>query len=302
MRREDTGFLAMSKRSGKVDDRYTVDRTIGWIKTHRGSPFFIYVNLQNSHFPFVVGPDFKRPFGKENLDFQPKFNRLEPEMIAPMRARYRDSLAYIDQQLGRLFDYLKQEGMEDKTIVAVTGDNGQAFMEHGFSAHANRLYNEALRTPLILRIPGRPPTVTDRQVQHIDLTPTILGSIGLPKHPSFQGVDLFTEPESHGREVFFVVQTPLAEQYAIIKDGFKYIHEPFSDGSFLYDLRRDPGEKENIALEKKELALNLRRRLDTWRKLQIDYYRNEKLHMTTYPPVMKDTPLPGGASIEKKND
>jgi phosphoglycerol transferase MdoB-like AlkP superfamily enzyme len=293
--RNDIGFFSMSKKSGKVDDRYTIDRMIGWIQAHRDAPFCICSNLQSSHFPFEVGADFTRPFGPATIDFEPLFNRLEPAQVPIMRARFRDSLAYIDAQLGRLFEFLQREKLWDNTIVVITGDNGEAFMEHGFSGHANRLFNESLKVPLVVRVPDRAAGVSGRVAQHIDIPPTILGAIGLPKHPSFQGIDLFQERENV-RDVFLVVQSPFAEQYGIVRDGFKYAYEPFYDRALLFDLKSDPQERRNLVTSNPGLAEQLRRRLDTWRHHQLTYYNREDLHLVTYPPVLGDAPPPAQVS------
>jgi arylsulfatase A-like enzyme len=284
--KNDIGFFSMNKKSGKVDDRATIDRAIGWIDRNGAGPFGIFLNLQSSHFPYEVGPGFRRPFGPEAIDFEPRFSSLEPETIAPMRARYRDSLAYADQQIGRLFSALKERGLWEKTIVIVTGDNGEAFMEHGFSGHANRLYDENLKTALVVRQPGRPPAVSNRLVQHVDIPPTILGCLGLPKHPAFQGIDLFNEPESPDREVFLVVQSPFAEEYGIVKAGVKYVFNPFNDSERLFNLAADPGETRNIVAANADVARYLRARLDTWRAVQIEYYENASEHLVWFPPVL----------------
>lgn len=285
MPQADVGFVSMSKKSGKVDDRFTVDRALDWLDQGEGDPFFIYLNLQNSHFPFEIGPGFHRRFGPDHLDFEPLFGRLSPEQVEPMRGRYRDSLAYVDEQIGRLVAGLEERGEWENTLLIISGDTGQAFMEHGFSGHANKLYDEVLRTPLIVRIPDHDPAVRTDLAHHLDVPPTVLDALGLPPHPSFQGRSLLAPPTP--REVYLVVQSPFAEQYSIVRDGWKLIHDPRASRPFLYHLEADPGEQVDLSAQEPELTAQLRRRLDTWRWLQIDYYHDLDRHILMYPPVLQ---------------
>src|SRR5690606_37043204 len=134
--------------------------------------------------------------------------------VEPMRGRYRDSLAYVDEQIGRLVAGLEERGEWENTLLIISGDTGQAFMEHGFAGHANKLYDEVLRTPLIVRIPDHDPAVRTDLAHHLDVPPTVLDALGLPPHPSFQGRSLLAPPTP--REVYLVVQSPFAEQYSIV--------------------------------------------------------------------------------------
>ncbi|MDP7291784.1 MAG: sulfatase-like hydrolase/transferase, partial [Verrucomicrobiota bacterium] len=201
---------------------------------------------------------------------------------------YADSLAYVDSQLARLFEHIKRRGLWDNTIVILSADTGQAFYEHGFAGHANMLFNEVMHVPLIIRAPGAAPRVDTRVAQHIDVPPSILHLLCLPPHPAFQGMNLFEKNPPKDRSVYLVVQAPLARQYAIVRSGYKLVYDAQGDRRFLFDLKRDPGERNDVADSHPELARRLAVRLDTWRKLQIEYYRDLNRHGRFYPPVLKD--------------
>ncbi len=290
--RNDTGFesfLKGDKRSGKIDDRFTVDEATRWIESLKDeAPFFLYLNLQNSHLPYETPADFPRRFGPAQLGFAIKFGGFPPSQAETVKNVYADSLAYSDYQIGRLVEFLKQRGQWDRTLVVVTGDTGQAFYEHGFVAHANRIYDELMRVPLVIRAPGVAPALDTRPAQHLDVAPTVLELLGIPVHPSFQGVSLIAEEPDLMRSRFLMVQAPLAHQYGVVRDGFKLVHDVERNKTTLVNLRKDPGETRNLMDRRPLLAEELRRRVDSWRKHQLDYYRDPSLHTKVYPPVLLD--------------
>ena len=128
----------------------------------------------------------------------------------------------------------------------------------------------------------------NRLAQHVDIAPSITGLLGLPIHPSFQGIDLFATPENPGRAAYMVAQTPDAYQYGIVRSGFKLIYDERQQEHWLFNLEADPGEQHNLAAAQPLMVKNLAARLNTWRKLQIDYYSDPKLQEREYPPVLSD--------------
>jgi arylsulfatase A-like enzyme len=281
-------WAKQTKHAGSVDDRFTIDEAIRWIDSLDNGPFFLYMNLQNSHIPYVVPRDFPRRFGPEKLDFKIRFGYFPQDKTAVVKDIYADSLAYIDAQIARLFDYLDKRGQWQNTLVVVTGDHGQAFYEHGFASHASALFDEVMKVPLIVRAPGLKAGGDSRPAQHADTAPSILKLLGLPTHPSFQGVSLFETAPMSNRTVYLVAQTPLAFQYGLVRSGFKLIYDDRQRQYSLYNLAIDPGEKIDLAGSKPLVLKELANRLQAWRKLQIDYYADRVLQAREYPPILAD--------------
>ncbi|UCC73369.1 MAG: sulfatase [Gemmatimonadota bacterium] len=289
--RQDIGFADFvkgSKRSGKIDDRFTVGAASDWLDSIGDDPFFIYMNLQNSHIPYETPADFVPRFGPGRASFPLRFGYFPPDSLDAVMDLYSNSLAYVDFQLERFFRYLSERGLSDRTVIILTGDTGQAFWEHGFTAHANMLFNEVMKVPLIVKAPGLEPGVDDRLTQHIDVPPTVLALMGLPPHPSFQGRNLLDHDLPEDRSVYLVAQAPLAHQYSIVRQGFKLIYDARRNEYALYDLERDPGETVNLGSRLPAVAGELAVWLDTWRKVQIDYYESPHLHERWYPPVLAE--------------
>ena len=287
----DAGFAAWvreTKHAGSLDDRVTVDEAIEWLGGVGDQPFFLALNFQNSHVPYPIPPDFPRRFGPPKLDFAIRFAQFPRNKIEVVKNVYADSLAYVDAQLERLIQYLKMAKKWENTLVVLTGDHGQAFYEHGFAAHASAIYDEVMRVPLLIRAPEIQAGTDNTLAQHVDIAPTVLGLLGLPPHPSFQGLDLFAAPANPNRSVYMVAQTPDAYQYGIIRSGHKLIYDERLRQHLLFDLRSDPGEERDLTASNPELVADLTARLNAWRKLQVDYYSDSVLHKREYPPILKD--------------
>lgn len=294
---QDQGFVYFArgpvKRSGKIDDRITVDEAIRWTGSLASDePYYCYLNLQNSHTPYEVPADFPRRFLTTPLDFEVRFSDYPRERASDVKNAYADSLAYSDHQLARLVAHLERAGRWDRTLVVVTGDTGQAFFEHGFAAHANALFEEVTRVPLVVRAPGLVPTRDDRLAQHVDVPPTVLGLLGLPPHPAHQGHDL-RRPGRPDEAAYLVSQCALAHQVAIVWRGLKLVHDERSDRFALFDLMRDPEERHPVSPRDEVFWAVAKRhgvlaRLATWRALQLGYYADADAQQRHYPPVLGD--------------
>ncbi|MET0163706.1 MAG: sulfatase, partial [Vicinamibacterales bacterium] len=173
---EDMGFAAWvreTKGAGSVDDKYTMSEAIQWIDSVSSEPFFVHMNLQSSHVPYVVPEGFPRRFSPKDIDFAILWGKFPIDKVDIVKGRYADSLYYEDTQIARLFEHLKKRGVWDNTIVIIGGDNGEAFYEHGFAAHASSLFNEVVKVPMIIRAPGLAAGLDDRPAMLLDVPPSL---------------------------------------------------------------------------------------------------------------------------------
>ena len=287
----DTGFAEWVKEThgaGSVDDRYTVDEAIKWIDSVAGQPFFIHMNLQSSHLPYVVPDDFPRRFSPRKIDFAIMWGKFPIDKIDIVKGRYADSLYYEDTQIARLFQSVKDHGQWDNTVFVIGGDNGEAFYEHGFAAHASTLVNEVVKVPMIIRAPGLEPGLDSRPAMFLDVPPSVLQLLGLPPHPGFQGISLFEAQPDPDRNLYTIVQTPATFQSAIVRSGFKLLFSEWDGRYYLWDQVNDPAEKRNLASSRPDLVQDLDRRLKLWRQEQLAYYADLPRQSREYPPVVKD--------------
>jgi arylsulfatase A-like enzyme len=286
---EDTGFARYALkygRSGKIDDAKTINEAIRWIGIDStAAPFMMYINLQNSHVPYPIPANAPTPFGPRKPSFSIGFNYFPKDSAEVVRGVYRNALHYVDAQVGRLIDHLKNTGQWSNTIFVVVGDHGQAFFEHGFAAHSNELYEELLRTPLVIRAPDMRSELRAGLAQHVDIAPTILDLLGLPPHPGFQGMSLVSGTRAFA---YSIVQTTMANQYGIVHGHHKLVIDTRTNQLVLRDLAADPAERHNVLRLNQPRAAYLRERLDTWHAAQLDYYANERLQSIVYAPVLPE--------------
>ena len=288
---EDTGFarwVKQTRSAGSVDDSFTTAEAIKWIDAQKKEPFFVYMNFQNSHVPYIVPANFPRRFSPGKLDFTIRFGHIPKDKVGIAKDVYADSLSYVDAQIAKLLRYLTESGLWDRTVIVLTGDHGEGFYEHGFTAHGSDIFNEVMKVPLIIYAPELASGLDDRPAQHVDIAPSVFALLGLPAHPSFQGINLFAADTHQNRSIYMVAQTPLAHQYGIVRSGMKLIYDEWEGHDMLYDLKRDPGEKNEIGKENPSVVRELATRLNLWRKLQLEYYTNKNIHTHEYPPVIED--------------
>lgn len=269
--------------AGKVDDRDTMEAALTWLREQPGQPFFMYMNLQGSHFPYLIPKDVPPLYEPAELTF-PLHHTAYPAWAIPvMQNRYDNSLHHIDSLLAKLFRYLETSGLRERTIIVVTGDTGQAFYEHGHVMHAGPLWNEVLHVPLVIHAPRLASKVVRSAVQHIDIPPTLLALLGLPPHPAFQGLNLLESPASGRPPVFALAQKPWTFESAVIMDGLKLVQDWRGPYRF-FDLRNDPGERVDLIDQPSEELRRLQHRLKLWHALQLTYYMTPEIHQRFFPP------------------
>jgi arylsulfatase A-like enzyme len=290
--RMDGGFanFAKGKRvAGKLDDATTIEQCSAWIRQQRAEnrPFCIYVNLQTSHFPYQL-PRGEGPFAPAQIDFHAAFDSYPKSKVEIVRNAYYNGLHYLDQQLGKLVQCLSESEGRDDTILAVVGDNGEAFYEHGHPTHAGPPFEQVIHVACVMNCPGLiPPATDDYLVQTIDLPPTLLGMLGRPSSPCFQGINVRAadRPAPDERLIFVHCHTFLAEMDSVITGGgWKLIENRRTGDVSLYDVDNDAEEAHDLAAGEQVIRQHLIELLGEWRRRQISYYANSKYFTLFYPP------------------
>ena len=151
------------KRASRVNHEF-----FHWLDEGGGRPFFAFLNYIEVHDPYVPVRGYESRFSAHvprgdlvNFQFQPyAFRRkrtLTAEEVQSEVNGYDACLAYLDEQLGQLFQELATRGLDKNTLVILTSDHGEAFGNHDLFGHGNGLYIETLHVPLIFVWPGRIP-------------------------------------------------------------------------------------------------------------------------------------------------
>lgn len=173
--------------------------------------------------------------------------------VAGLMEKYDLEIAYVDLWVGKLLAALDELGLGASTTVVVMADHGEAWGEHKTFFHGQDLFDEQLRIPLIIAVPGEPPVVRTEPVSAMDVAPTLLALVGAPIPRSFRGRSLLPLVKGDSlppRPVYAELMPATAWPHhamMMIDDDKKLIHRISERRWELYDLRTDPGEKKNLA-------------------------------------------------------
>jgi arylsulfatase A-like enzyme len=251
------------------------DAFLHWVGQEQRRPFFAFLNYFDVHEPYLPPAPFDTKFGSQsvrrnylNEHAGHNSHRLEKEKMSPAEVQaeqdaYDGSIAYLDQQLGRLFDELEKRGLLENTLVIITSDHGEQFGEKGLFDHGNSLAIQTLHVPLIMTYRGHiPPGVVIRKpVSLRDIPATICDLINIKSDWQFPGNSLSQCWNSVGGEKDASVSPALSElligdavfgqvwkgdKRSLVSDGKQYIlHSDAKEE--LYDLHRDPATEQDLS-------------------------------------------------------
>lgn len=174
-------------------------RAAEFAEGHADERFFLYLHYLDPHGPYAPSDEDRRRFAPEPVERPLRvYGGLRSEVTGLLRegfgpgdprfedlvARYDAEIADTDAAIGDLFASLRALGLAERTLVVITADHGEEFLEHDFVEHAWTLYQESLRIPLVFWAPGRLRAGrSDALVSTVDLLPTLVALLGIPGGP-----------------------------------------------------------------------------------------------------------------------
>jgi arylsulfatase A-like enzyme len=279
-------------RAGKFTDQHTTGQAIQWIRKQiaENRPFFLSMNLQSSHFPYLIPQSCERPFQPCTLDSRISFVEYPETEVPRVRNAYYNAVRECDRQVGRLVAELKSLGRWEDTIIIVTGENGEAFHECGGKvSHAREPVEPAIHVACVIHAPKLlEPKREPYPLEHVDLMPTLLGLLKLPAHPNFQGINVFSNhrPAAEDRYTFAHVNSSLAYGDSIMLRGrWKLWIDRHAQRPSLFDTWNDPNEEHDLIDSHTELLAELEKTVTEWRDQQLSYYHFPHYFLSYYPPL-----------------
>jgi len=266
-----TGMLGVHMRPARVyvSAEELTDMLCAWLENVEG-PFFAWAHYMDVHWPYHLEERLIQP--REiaqtwrDLTHLYRVNWKGASITSAQREHYirlyEQALQYTDDQIGRFIKTLDKLGHLANTIVIITSDHGEEFMERGRWGHLEiNLYDEILKVPLIINLPDLLGSrVIQRQVRLLDLMPTILDLCTCLPPEGLQGtslVPLWTQ-DSFGNEAEISISERLRNDSHIVAvrtEAFKYIWDSrHPHQAKLHDLQFDPGERYNVSLRYPELS------------------------------------------------
>jgi arylsulfatase A-like enzyme/Flp pilus assembly protein TadD len=224
----------------------TLQAAENWMSGLGSRRFFLFLHIYEPHTPYTPPARFSQ--------------------YAP----YDGEVAYSDEIVGHLLEWLKTRGWYDRAAIILLSDHGEGLGDHGELEHGLFVYDSTIHVPLIVKMPGSAGAghrVT-APVQHVDLVPTVLDWLGIPKPRGLRGrslAALLAGREAAGdqgvySEAFYGrYHFGWSELYALTDARYRYIKAPRPE---LYDLVRDPGETRSLAAERPQVVAAARGELD----------------------------------------
>jgi arylsulfatase A-like enzyme len=193
---------------------------------------------------------------------------------------YDAGIRQLDTELSRLFAWMRKEGVLDETLLVITSDHGEEFMEHGRVDHFLPMWQEILRVPFVIRGPGIPAGVrVEAAVSHVDIVPTVLTLADVPVPAAVDGLDLsplwregaagsaadvgpfadrFLYGEGSGGLTYDLVVRGFFPVFRSVRRGrHKLLYDSKSGSYSLFDLAADPGERNDRLADEPQVARQL---------------------------------------------
>jgi arylsulfatase A-like enzyme len=288
-----------------------------WIERNRGSPFFIYIHLMDTHSPYYSFPPFRgmfkgcppgltdRPLTDKDRSFlkEAKIDDASMHSLSDVINRYDDCIYQTDSQIGELMRCLRNDGVLDTTFIAITADHGEALSERGDYFHGWTLYNEVLRVPLVLFYPKLipPGSKLEPVLENRDIFSTFADLLNLavqdPRKAKerswrslFKGGREKRGGTAYSETEVAVLKKPEQVRSALscIQDGrWKLIHDARTGEYELYNLESDPGETVNVYARYPEVADSYRGILDKWGEVHLRTMEGKQLPVDEFSGVVR---------------
>lgn len=270
-------FKNYIKEGQRTQARFVASDVLAWLdQRDKDKPFFLYVHTIDPHVPYIPPPETLQRYDPSPYSGPVDFtrDRLLLEKVKGKRVRLNDrdrkrlealydgEISYHDVHMAAILEGLERRQLSEETLVVITADHGEEFFDHDSVGHGHSLYQELLRVPFIIRVPGLSAASSriTESVGLVDIAPTIADAVGVTLPDKVAGRSLLPllrgEKDSAPR---VMVAGSNDAWRAIIVDDLKLIQRTYDDVQ-IYDLRSDPAEKNNLANER-PLALRYLRGL-----------------------------------------
>jgi arylsulfatase A-like enzyme len=282
-------FVYVKEEMSERGPSEVVDEALSWLSKSRERPFFLFLHAYDVHSDYGALPEYEkiflRPYDgvvdgttEQLLEFRQESPDLSTRDLEHLIDLYAAGIRQTDAELARLIDHLRTTGDLENTLIILTSDHGEEFLEHGSLLHARTQYDEVIRIPLLLRGPG---VLGGRRVVDPvsinDILPTALVLLGVAWDGASDGVDLSPlwrngPSQAVPERVLFGEADQHNERPDITRSArygrYKLIYNRLSRESELYDLRADPREQHDVSASRPEITRQLMEELDRFESVR----------------------------------
>ena len=259
-----------------VEGRELNNNVIKWINQHKEKKFFLWMHYMDPHRPYIP-PNYSQYFGsrREALMFDISIHSrimrgdVSKGELEKLKWLYAKEVEYVDKCIGEFLDFLEQLNILESSLIILTADHGEPFMEHKKIEHNyDIIYNEAIHVPLIIYgLTDDHRTINDN-AQLLDVPPTIVDALGIKKPKDFIGKSLIRIwkekqgcgpifSESAKPDLINLTYDTRKKVISCITEDWKLIINEFWDTIELYNINKDFREKNNLAESELEVVKRL---------------------------------------------
>jgi arylsulfatase A-like enzyme len=246
--------------------QYVAADVLEWLDARpQDKPFFLYVHTIDPHVPYKPPRSFLEMYDANPysgvVDFSGDNELLEkikagriplgPRDRERLEALYDGEISYHDVHFNAIVEGLRRRGVEDDTMFIIVADHGEEFWDHGSVGHGHSVYEELLRIPMIVKLPGTTNGAVrlDDAVGLVDVMPTVLEALGQPLPPDLAGTSFLPLLRGEAADAPRATVSGFMEGWRTVVVGrYKLIHRTI-DRMMVHDLGADPREQTDVAAE-----------------------------------------------------
>lgn len=264
-------FTNVGRNRTSVTSHILNPPAIEWLKNNSQKKFFLWVHYFDPHFNYNPLPEYEEMFGYTKETCGRVYNRMDITEITSMKnitdrelecikGLYDAEIYYTDKYVGELVNTLDRLGLADKTLLIITADHGEEFLEHGRIGHALTLYTEVLHVPYIIRSPYLKPG------RERNNTPT-QSIFSIVQNKPYQTDEIIS------RSYYRMTNRTYLQEFSLLSKKYQLINLVSLNRSQFYDLEEDPLEQNsNLNHTEKKPMLE---RLESW--IRANYVNTTKL-------------------------
>jgi len=297
------GFDGFSELLGRPRAENVLQAVLRHLDGDIGDPFFLYVHTLDPHGPYTPPPSFRERWAPDPALRFPNPKKIKPdtppEDLETAVAAYDGEISYGDEAFGRVLDRLREDGLYDDALIIFTSDHGEELGDHGRGEHGRTLFEEVVKVPLVMKLPGNrhAGARVAVPVSIVDLVPSVLAVVGSELEAPLDGIDLLPLLDGEAgatpeRSFFLDLDLVYAREErnrarGLIQGPYKYVEvvrpEP---ARLLFQLATDPEERQNLVDVAPEIADRLSQRLREHESRVLEGFQLRLLNK----PVQKEAP------------
>ncbi len=286
-------FDYIKEDAGQTEPSLVGTRAMQWLKRGKEKPFFLFLHYYDVHSDYTSRPQYEDKFthpysGKADgttsqlVSVRQGEGALDQTDAEHLIDLYDAGIRQMDDGIKQLVQFLKDNQIYDNSLLVITSDHGEEFLEHGGVLHGRTHYQEVMKIPWIMHGPSIPAGHRVRQMASlVDLMPTLLGLMGIAAPDGLDGMDLRPAWQQPGvpldRQFIFAEadhnntvdgKMIIDIKRAVRHPQFKLLYDRSTKDVQMFDLTQDPNETNNILALEQPMAEIMRTRLANFMNIQ----------------------------------